>query len=453
LFHTSLLNNVAGIPINMPSLSPTMTEGTIVKWLKQEGDTVEPGDILCDIQTDKAVVSMEIEEDGILAKIIMPDDSKDITCGRLIALMVDPGEDWKNVEVPPDDAAAAGPDTSAAPAASQLQQEATAEYSGLRHTVTVPTTVGPAVRTLLHLYGVDADKVPATGPHGKLVKGDVLAYVTNNRLTPLAPQPVPAPAVAAKPAAAAAAAPTPAATPPPPPSVAGQGYIDLPLSSMRKTIAKRLTQSKTEIPHAYSQSEARIDRLLAVRRELKAEGVQASLNDYIVKTVALCLRLHPQVNCVWNGEQLERAPEVDVAVAVATEAGLITPIVRGAAELSVPDISRRVQDLAVRARDGKLKLDEFMGGTFTISNLGMFGVDEFSAIINPPQCGILAVGGGRAVLGADGDAQTWMTCTLSYDARAISEPAAAAFMETLAALLTAPHLLEMDARRQLQDVV
>ncbi|XP_037070270.1 pyruvate dehydrogenase protein X component, mitochondrial-like [Pollicipes pollicipes] len=228
--------------------------------------------------------------------------------------------------------------------------------------------------------------------------------------------------------------------------------LTLPLTSMRKTIAKRLTQSKTEIPHAYMQCEARIDRLLSLRKQLKTEGVQASLNDYIIKTVALALRLHPEVNCVWNGEQLERAADVDVAVAVATDAGLITPIVRGAAGRSVAEIGRLVQELAGRARDGKLRPHEFQGGTFTISNLGMFGVDEFSAIINPPQCGILAVGGGRPEPGVGGSTETLMTCTLSYDARAVSEQEAAAFMETLAALLSAPDLLQTSARREILQV-
>lgn len=446
---------MAGIPVKMPSLSPTMSEGTIVKWLKQEGDEVQPGDIICDIQTDKAVVSFEVEEEGILAKILLKEDSKDVPVGKLIAVMVDPGEDWKSVEIPAEAADSSAPTESAEPAPEPAQQQqettATKEFSGMRHAGTMPTTIGPAVRTLLELYDIDASKVTATGPHSNLVKGDVLAYITEHRLTPQPPTPVPAPSKGA--------VATPGGAPAPPPvqrspatADSGQGYIDIPLSSMRKTIAKRLTQSKTEIPHAYMQSEARIDRLLGVRKQLKAEGIQASLNDYIIKTAALCLRLHPEMNCVWNGELLERSPAVDISVAVATEAGLITPIVVDAAGSSVGDISRQVQDLAGRARQGKLKPHEFIGGTFTISNLGMFGVGEFSAIINPPQCGILAVGGGRTELALDGSPETWLTCTLSYDARAVSEPEAAAFMETLAALLEKPDLLLAGARRQLQQL-
>ncbi|XP_043233411.1 pyruvate dehydrogenase protein X component, mitochondrial-like isoform X1 [Amphibalanus amphitrite] len=446
--HTSLVYNVAGIPIKMPSLSPTMSEGTIVKWLKQEGDTVEPGDIICDIQTDKAVVSFEVEEEGILAKILLKEDSKDVPVGRMIAVMVDPGEDWKAVEVPaeaeapPAPAAAAPPPTpTPAPAAPAPEPAAKKEFSGLRHAGAAPTTVGPAVRTLLELYDIDAANVTATGRHG-LLKSDVLAYITQHKLSPQPPTPVPAPGSVSRPAAPASA-----------PAPAGDAaYIDIPLSSMRKTIAKRLTQSKTEIPHAYMQSEARFDRLLALRKELKAEGVQASLNDYIIKAVALCLRLQPQLNCVWSGDQLQRPDSVDISVAVATDAGLITPIVVDAAGSSVSAISGQVQDLAARARLGKLKPHEFMGGSFTISNLGMFGIGEFSAIINPPQCGILAVGGGRSQLAADGGSETWLTSTLSYDARAVSEPEAAAFMETLAHLLTNPDLLVTDARRELQQL-
>lgn len=440
---------MAGIPIKMPSLSPTMSEGTIVKWLKQEGDSVEPGDILCDIQTDKAVVSLEVEEEGILAKILMTEDSKDIAVGRLIAVMVDPGEDWKAVDVPAEEAAAEAPAAAAPPPpAAQPAADASQEVSGPRHSGSAPTTAGPAVRTLLELYDIDAAKVTPTGRHG-LLKSDVLTYITEHKLSPQPPTPVPAPGTASPPAAAAAAtAPAAAAAPAP----ADAAYIDIPLSSMRKTIAKRLTQSKTEIPHAYMQSQARIDGLLSVRKQLKAEGVKASLNDYIIKAAALCLRLHPEINCVWSGDQLERAAVVDVSVAVATDAGLITPIVVDAAGSSVAAINQQVQDLAGRARLGKLKPHEFIGGTFTISNLGMFGVDEFSAIINPPQCGILAVGGGRSEVALDGSTETWLTCTLSYDARAISETAAAAFMETLSALLTKPDLVVTDARRELREL-
>ncbi|KAK3855898.1 hypothetical protein Pcinc_037726 [Petrolisthes cinctipes] len=430
-FHSSSLLNVEGLPIKMPSLSPTMVEGKIIKWLKEEGDPIQPGDVLCDIQTDKAVVSMDIEEEGIMAKILVGEDSKDIKVGTLIALMVNEGEDWKSVEIPQD---LSEPTSDSPPTVTQVETPVQAATTGSAG----HGNYGPSVRMLLEQYGLMAGQVPSSGPHGVLLKGDVLRLIKEKNLAPKPLDPVPLPAVPA--IAAAVAAPPPAApvVSAPPPPVEGQGYTDIELTSMRRTIAKRLTQSKGGIAHSYGTLECFVDKLLALRKEYKSAGIGVSVNDLIIKAVAVALTRCPEMNCVWKGDQLTLANEVDVSIAVATPAGLITPIVRGADTIGVEEIAKRVRDLAARARENKLKLDEFQGGTFTISNLGMFGISEFSAIINPPQCGILAVGGSKPVLDEYGELRTSMMATLSYDRAAVDDHIAATFLNTLKDILEEP---------------
>ncbi|XP_063594021.1 pyruvate dehydrogenase protein X component-like [Penaeus indicus] len=379
------------MPLKMPSLSPTMMEGTIVKSLKKEGDPIQPGDALCDIQTDKAVVTMDTEEEGILAKILVPEDTKDVKVGTLIAVLAPEGEDWKTIEIPAgEESAASSTAAEAAPAA------AAAAVGGHAH-----GNYGPSVRLLLEQYGLTAEQVPPGGPYGILLKGDVLKYIKEKGLQPLPVSAVPPPEVP-KAAAAAPAAPAPTpAVPAPPPTVgvSEDGYEDIEVTSMRRTIAKRLTQSKSGIAHSYGTLECQSDKLLALRKQYKNEGMNVSVNDLIIKAVSMALTKCPEMNCVWQGDQLTYASQVDMSIAVATPTGLITPIVRGADVLGIEEIASQVRDLATRARENKLKLDEFQGGTFTISNLGMFGISEFSAIINPPQCGILAVGSGIVKIG------------------------------------------------------
>jgi len=220
-----------------------------------------------------------------------------------------------------------------------------------------------------------------------------------------------------------------------------QEYQDIDLTSMRRTIAKRLTQSKTGIAHAYNTIDCKMDSLMAFRKECKADGVKLSVNDFIIKAVGTALGLCPGVNVIWQGEELIQSSSIDVSVAVATSSGLITPIVTDVPGRGLQDIGAAVRDLADRARIGKLKLHEFQGGCFTISNLGMYGISEFSAIINPPQCGILAVGGSRLVVGNDGKPVTVMSATLSYDEEAVSSVDAAKFMSTLQSLLESPKSL------------
>ncbi|XP_065344691.1 pyruvate dehydrogenase protein X component, mitochondrial-like [Cloeon dipterum] len=433
-FRQSAALFIVGSEIKMPSLSPTMAEGTIVKWLKNEGDPIAAGDVLCDIQTDKAIVSFEIEEEGILAKILVGNDAKDVKVGTLIALMVAEGEDWKDVEMPA--AGSAAPPSSSAeakPAASQaapaVEKKTGGGHSGGQ---------GPAVHRLLEQFGLSSSDVPATGPKGNLLKGDILNLVNQKGLKPKAPQTVLPPA-ASKAAAPAAAAPakTPAAKAKP--QVAkGSKFIDVELTNMRKTIAKRLSQSKSTIPHSYGGIDCDISEVLKLRKALKAEGIATSVNDFVIKAVATALRQYPHMNCIWDGQQAVPVGDVDVSVAVATDTGLITPIVKKANEKGVQEISAVVRDLAARAKQGKLQLNEFQGGSFTISNLGMFGINHFSAIINPPQCSILAVGTGRLILGSDGKPVQSMNVTLSYDRRAIDEEQAAEFLSGLRDILKDP---------------
>ncbi|XP_026292855.1 pyruvate dehydrogenase protein X component [Frankliniella occidentalis] len=424
--------SVPGTAINMPSLSPTMTEGTIVKWLKKEGDAVAPGDVLCEIQTDKAVMSFEVEEEGILAKILMPDDSN-VKVGTLIAVMVGEGEDWKDVAIPSGGAApaaAAAPTPSAGPKASSTPAGVHA-HSDLK--------MGPAVRTLLEAYQMSPTEVPGTGPHGLLTKGDVLQVIKQKGLTAKAPKPVPPPASAKSPsgpATQAAKSSAKAASLKP-----TEGFTDIELTSMRKTIAKRLTESKTQIPHSYGLVECQVDKVIALRKQLKSENINVSINDFVIKAVAVALQQVPEINALFSNDKLSVSNVVDISVAVATPNGLITPIIKDADRLGLVQISQKMKELAGKAKEGKLQPQEFMGGTFTISNLGMFGISEFSAIINPPQVAILAVGGGRPELDEEGKLRTMMTGTLSYDRRAVDEVQVANFLEVIKRNLENPNMM------------
>jgi len=416
----------------MPSLSPTMADGTIIGWQKKVGESINPGDVLCEIQTDKAVMSFETEEEGTLAKIYLGDDSKDVKVGTLIALIAEPGEDWKVVSKMEPSSFNKEPEEVSNTVAPEATP--TAEIHGIRH----KTLIGPAVRGLLERYGLSPSKIPASGPHGLLLKGDVLSHIKEKNLQPisLVLPPPPSPTTADKASDAGSKPKAPAR------KVQNfdneQEYQDIELTSMRRTIAKRLTQSKTGIAHAYSTVDCKMDSLMKFRKTLIADGIKLSVNDFIIKAVGKALNSCPNVNVVWNGEELVQLSSIDISVAVATDSGLITPIVTDVTRRGLQDINDTVRDLANRARQGKLKLHEFQGGCFTISNLGMYGIGEFSAIINPPQCGILAIGGSRLAVGNDSKPMTLMSATLSYDEEAVSSVDAAKFMSTLQSLLESP---------------
>ncbi|XP_066973922.1 pyruvate dehydrogenase protein X component-like isoform X2 [Macrobrachium rosenbergii] len=367
----------------------------------------------------------------------VPEETKDIKIGTLIALLAPEGEDWQSVTIPASEGAPTPEAEAASPTAPQVSQVAAA------HGGHIQGNFGPSVRLLLEQYGLTPDQVPHGGPHGILVKGDVLKTIKERNLQPIPLPPVPPPE-APKPAAVAAptlapAVITPAGPPPKPiPGVSEDGFEDIEITNIRRVIAKRLTQSKSGIAHSYGTLECRTDELIALRKQYKQEGINVSINDIIIKAVAVALTLCPEMNCVWQGEQLLMSNEADISVAVATPSGLITPIVFGANNIGIEDIASRVRDLAGRARENKLKPEEFQGGTFTISNLGMFGISEFSAIINPPQCGILAVGGSRLLCDESGNPVTYMSATLSYDRAGVDDETAANFLNTLKSLLENP---------------
>ena len=429
-----------GTAVNMPSLSPTMEAGTIIKWYKQEGEQIAAGDVLCDIQTDKAVVSMEADEDGIVAKILMEEGAASVAVGTPIALMVEEGQDWRDVAIPAAAAAPGAPASAASSAASPPAPPAppaAAAPPGPSEFVH-PAQTGPATALLLTQYGLDPARLEGSGPKGNLTKADVLEYIRDKALPTPAPPQVPLP-VAAK----SADTPPPSSSSSPPPSYSqpGQDYEDLELSSMRKVIAKRLTESKQFSPHGYSSATADLTAVNRLRQEYIKSGFKVSINDFVISAVAGALQYVPQLNANVVNEEPVYSTNIDISVAVATPNGLITPIVKNANTKAVQEISAEVKELAGKAKENKLKLDEFQGGTFTISNLGMFGIAEFTAIINAPQLAILAVGGGRNIIDPETMRPTTvMTSTLSFDQRYVDDAAAAEFMSVFRALIEKPEL-------------
>jgi len=428
--------------ITMPALSPTMESGTITEWLVKPGDTVEEGDELCMVETDKAIASFETMQEGVIAKILPA--MKNINVGEVIAVMVDEGDDWENVKY---DASASAPVESAtmAPPA-QMQCTTPIPVSSTKLKFAPPADNAwsfPSVRLLMAQYGIDdISKIEGTGPRNAVTKGDALHYIEQNNLQKITFVPstksniqsksTAEPTRVAAPIAATTLA-TPAKETIP---IDTSTFKDVEITQMRSIIAKRLTESKTGIPHQYSKITCQMDAVAALRAQLKTQGVKVSVNDFIIKSVASALTKHPTINQGMKGI----TTEVDVSVAVATDAGLITPIVKNADQKGLSNISATVKDLATRARAKKLKPEEFMGGSFTISNLGMFGIKEFSAVINPPQVCIMAVGGNKQKfvqidesLGAEVDnleLKNFMTVQLSSDGGKVGQSEVIAFLET-----------------------
>ena len=436
--------------ILMPALSPTMTEGKLAQWLKAEGDVVAAGDVLAEIETDKATMEVEAVDEGVLAKIVVLGGTEGVAVNAVIAVLADEGEDAAGVDVDalstmPSPAPIAAP--SAAPsAASASASEPAPAPAPAPAPVAAPTPApiplptpaptpapatrvfaSPLARRLASDAGIDLTAVAGSGPRGRIVKKDVEAAI--------AAGPVPA---AVAPAIAGGPTPAPAGDLPGMP-----GYDAIPHSMMRKTIARRLTESKQTAPHFYLTVDCRIDELLDLRKKLNANAndYKLSVNDLIIRAAALALKEVPEANASWFEDAVRMWHTVDISVAVAIEGGLITPIIRGAEGKGLKAISSEMKDLAERARVGKLAPEEYQGGTFSISNLGMFGIKEFSAVINPPQGAILAVGAGepRPVV-VDGALAvgTVMTCTLSVDHRVVDGAVGAAFMQVFKGLIEEP---------------
>lgn len=404
------------IEILMPALSPTMTEGNLVRWLKHEGDAVKAGDVLAEIETDKATMEVEAVDEGKVGKIIVPEGTENVKVNEVIALLLEQGEDASTL---------ANVKTEKAPAAPVETMKIPEKKPDLK--VVVPETPAgsqvfatPLARRMAEEKNLNLSSVSGSGPRGRIVRADVeFANV---------------PSVATA------------------PSVALSGYepeyeIIAP-SSMRKVIAKRLVEAKSTIPHFYVSIDCQIDALLKAREQINARADGAyklSVNDFIIKACGLTLKKIPEANASWINDQIYQYASADVAVAVSIEGGLITPVVRHAEVKGVAEISKEMKDLATRAREGKLKPEEFQGGTFSLSNMGMYGVKDFSAIINPPQACILAIGAGerRPVVQKDGTlaAATVMTCTLSVDHRVVDGALGAHFLKVFKDLIENPVMM------------
>jgi pyruvate dehydrogenase E2 component (dihydrolipoamide acetyltransferase) len=439
--------------VHMEALSPTMEEGQIVRWLKSEGEAVENGDILAEIETDKATMELVARGGGLL-RVVLLGEGGTAPVGDVIGVIADADEDISEFEAAagaPRDAAsesqagsgdsppvpADSPDTPAGPSkAPDGAGSAEAVESGAR------VKASPLARRLAEEAGLDLGAIAGSGPGGRVVKRDVEAARTSSASAPAATRESPTPSTAAPSAPARPSAPAPE-----PWSDAGasEGYEEAKVSQMRKTIARRLTESLSPVPHFFLTVEVDMSRVLVARKSINAavekDGDRISVNDFIIKATAAALRRHPACNAAWHGDVIRKFRHVHVGVAVAVEDGLITPVIKHADRKGLVQISREVKELAGRARQKKLQPDEYTGSTFSISNLGMFGIREFTAIINPPEAGILAIGETKEIpVVEEGQVvvRPRMRVTMSCDHRVIDGATGAQFMATLRSMLEEP---------------
>jgi pyruvate dehydrogenase E2 component (dihydrolipoamide acetyltransferase) len=446
------------IELKMPALSPTMEEGTLAKWLVKEGDTVAAGDLLAEIETDKATMEFEAVDEGTIAKILIAEGTDEVKVGTVIALIAGEGEDVSAASAPQaakEPVAKGGGETGAGqPATDQAPtpqpdvkgyganpaedakiadaQPAKAQGGGDR------VKASPLARRLAEQKGIDLSALQGSGPGGRIVKADIDGA---------GGKPAQAPAAAAAPAPAqGAAAPAPAAAP----AAVPHGVPDIPhevskLSNMRKTIARRLTESKQQVPHIYLTVDIQLDALLKLRAELNASlesrGVKLSVNDMLIKALAVSLLEVPECNVQFTGSELVSFKRADISVAVSIPSGLITPVIVDAGGRSLSSIASGMKDLAGRAREGKLKPEEYQGGTASLSNMGMYGIKQFEAVINPPQGMIMAIGAGEKrpyVVNDSLQIATVMSATGSFDHRAIDGADGARLMQAFKRLVENP---------------
>ncbi len=466
------------MPINilMPALSPTMEKGNLAKWLKKEGDKVAPGDVIAEIETDKATMEVEAVDEGVLAKIVVPEGTADVPVNDLIAVLAAEGEDVKAAASAAGKGAAAaapapkpqteqqrapdqsGGETGAKPTATPSPQAPSpaqaaphpARSAPAGRTEAAPRTNGggrifasPLARRLAKEAGIDIARVQGSGPHGRVIARDIAAAKEGKGLAP-------------KPAAPGAPGPAPIAAPSDDKIralFAPDSFDVVPHDNMRKIIAQRLQQAKQTIPHFYLTVDCDIGKLTAAREEINAAapknkdgkpGFKLSVNDFVIKALALALQRVPEANVTWTETAMLKHKASDVAVAVAIPGGLITPVVRHAETKSLSAISNEMKDLAARARARKLKPEEYQGGSTAVSNLGMYGIKDFAAVINPPHATILAVGAGeeRAVVrNGKIEAATLMTVTLSTDHRAVDGALGAELMAAFKRLIENPVMM------------
>ena len=435
--------------ILMPALSPTMEEGTLAKWLVKEGGVVKSGQILAEIETDKATMEFEAVDEGTVGKILVAEGTGGVKVNTPIAVLLDEGEDAASV---------AAPKVVAAPVAAESRGEPRpTEVAPVAAAAPAPASGGarvfasPLARRIAKEKGVDLGAVTGSGPHGRIVRADVEgaqpgAVKPAAAVVAEAVKAAPAPVAASAPAAA---MPTGLATETVLKMYADRAYEEVPLDGMRRTIAARLTEAKQTIPHFYLRREVRLDALMAFReqlnKQLEGRGVKLSVNDFIIKACAMALQAVPNANAVWAGDRMLRLKPSDVAVAVAVEGGLFTPVLRDADKKSLSALSAEMKDLAGRAKTKKLAPHEYQGGSFAISNLGMMGIENFDAVINPPHGSILAVGAGikKPVVMADGTigVATVMSMTLSVDHRVIDGALGAEFLKAVIEALENPMVM------------
>jgi pyruvate dehydrogenase E2 component (dihydrolipoamide acetyltransferase) len=415
------------LEILMPALSPTMEEGTLAKWLVAEGDTVKSGQIIAEIETDKATMEFEAVDEGRIGKLLVAAGTAGVKVNAPIAILVEDGE---ALTATPKSAVAKA-EVTVAPVAAPVAIAATAPKStGAR------VFASPLARRIAHEKGLDLTTVTGSGPHGRIIRADVEGV----KAAPVAA------VVAPKPAPVATGFPTGLSAETVLKMYADRAYTEVPLDGMRRTIAARLTEAKQTIPHFYLRRSVRLDTLMALREQLNkglvGRGVKLSVNDFIIKASALALQTVADANAVWAGDRILRLKPSDVAVAVAIEGGLFTPVLKDAETKSLSALSLEMKDLAARAKSKRLAPHEYQGGSFAISNLGMMGIENFDAVINPPHGAILAVGAGikQPVVLADGSlgVATVMSMTLSLDHRVIDGALGATLMAAICANLENP---------------
>jgi len=418
------------IEILMPALSPTMTEGNLAKWTVKEGDKIKSGQVIAEIETDKATMEVEAVDEGVVGKIMVQAGTEGVKVNELIALLLEDGEDKKVLDgyKPKAVQGAGGGGQSSEKAEEKKESSAPAStpITDLRPLSSDRVKASPLAKRVAANEGIDVRMVAGTGPHGRVVKDDVLKAIAMG-------------------------------------GTGGKGrvmrnpteFTKIPNNNMRKVIARRLTESKQTVPHFYLTVECELDKLLEIRKEInfdaeatagkdKKPAYKLSVNDFIIKATALALKKVPTANASWSDEAILQYNNVDISVAVAIDGGLITPIVKNADQKNVVTISNEMKDLAARAKTGKLAPEEFQGGGFSISNLGMFGVKQFAAIVNPPQGCILAVGAGedRAVV-RHGKIETRniVDLTLSVDHRVVDGAVGAQFLQALKHYIESPSLM------------
>jgi len=425
------------VEILMPALSPTMEEGTLAKWLVKEGDVVKSGQVIAEIETDKATMEFEAVDEGTIGQILVAEGTAGVKVNTAIAVLLEDGEAAgaavaKPAAAAPVAAVAAAPVAVAAAVAAAVAPVA----AGAR------VFASPLARRIAKEKGLDLTKVAGSGPHGRIVRADVEGA---SPVAAVASAAAPA-AVTATAAPAKAAMPTGMAAETVMKMYADRAFTEVPLDGMRRTVAARLTEAKQTIPHFYLRREVRLDALMAFREQLnkglEARGVKLSVNDFIIKASAIALQAVPGANRVWAGDRMLQLTPSDVAVAVAVEGGLFTPVLRDAQTKTLSALSAEMKDLAARAKTKKLAPQEYQGGSFAISNLGMMGIENFDAVINPPHGSILAVGAGikKPVVQADGSigVATVMSMTLSVDHRVIDGALGAEFLKVIVECLENP---------------